>query len=134
MKALITKAQFVKEFESKFGLLYSFKIEYDGKTAWYSSKKKEQTNFIEGKEAEFTEEVKLGKDNKDYITIKPALAFQGQSNFGKALKKEQARYSAFAVSYCKDLIIADKLKFDQWEAASRKVFKLMVELDKSIES
>ena len=132
MKAIIKSAEFVKEFESKFGMLYQHRIKYDEKTAYYSSKKKEQTYFIPGKEAEFTEEIKESKNGK-YTTIKPVNSFAGNSNFTRALKKEQSKYSGFAMSYAKDLVIADKIKLDQISDYTKKMFTLMVELDRTLE-
>jgi len=131
MKAKITKVTFKKEYESKYGTMYGFSIEYDGKSAYYSSKKREQNKFIEGSEAEFTEEKRKGESG-EYLVIKPVYS-GGNSNFGRQLKREQSKYSGFAVSYVKDLIIAGVIKIDQWESASEKIFNFMVDLDKSIE-
>ena len=100
--------------------------------SFYSSKKKEQTYFKIGEEAEFTEEFKESKQGP-YTVLKPIR--QGTfSNYNKNVKREQSRYSGFAVSYVKDLIIADKLEMKQWESASKKIFNFMVELDKSEEN
>ena len=132
MKALITEAKFNKEFESKFGVMYSHRIEYDGNVAFYTSKKKDQDYFVKGKEAEFTEETKTS-DKGEFIVIKP-IRKGNFSNFSKQLQKEQSKYSGFAVSYVKDLIIADKLDIKDWEKASEKIFHFMVDLDKSIQN
>jgi hypothetical protein len=137
MKALITKTKFYKEYESKFGTMYSHAVWYDDKKAFYTSKKKDQTTFVEGKEAEFTEETKYFKNNEgeqqEYLVIKP-LNPNKQSNFGKALKKEQTRYSGFAVSYAKDLVIAGRIQLTELPDYATVLFELMVRLDKSIES
>lgn len=134
MKAVIKSATFKSEFESKYGVLYSHIIEYNGKQAYYNSKKKEQTKFIAGQEAEFTEEQRQGK-NGPYMVIKPIQkqGYQNKSSFNKQLVKEQARYAGFAVSYVKDLIVADKVKLEDWRSYSTVIFEHMVELDKSIE-
>lgn len=132
MKAIILSVEFVKEYETKFGLLYLHKIKYDTKTAFYSSKKKEQTYFVVNKEAEFTEETKTGK-NGDYFVIKQ-ITQNKQSNFGRALKKEQSRYSGFATAYSKDLVVSGRIPLDQMEAKAWDLFNLMVEMDKTIES
>jgi hypothetical protein len=130
MKAVIKETKFVKEFDSKYGKMYSFSVSYDDKKAYYNSKNQDQQKFIVGKEAEFTEEIKEGKGGQ-YIVIKPMQAF-GKSGYAKEIKKEQSKYSGFAVSYCKDLIIAGKIEMKDWEAASKKIFQFMVDLDKSI--
>ena len=138
MKSIINEVIFKKEIDGKFGKLYSFNIKYDDKVAIYRSKYKDQKKFIPGEEAEFTEETQTYTDQKtgelrEYFVIKPVLQ-QRQSNFGKALKKEQSRYSGFAVSYAKDLVVAGRLPFDDLTAYSTVLFEHMVELDKSIES
>jgi len=122
MKAKITSVKYEKEYESKFGILYTFKIGYNDKVAYYSSKTKEQTKFVVDKEAEFTEEEKLGTNDRPYYVIKPITSGGfNNSGYGKAIQKEQSKYSGFAVSYVKDLIIADKIKIEQWESASEKI-------------
>lgn len=132
MKALITGVKFIKEFESKFGKLYSFKVEYEGRTAFYSSKSKDQNKFREGQEAEFTEETKTSEKGS-YLVIKPPLK-NGQSNFGKALTREKTKYSGFAVSYAKDLLVAGRISKEELAPQAWILFELMVEMDKTLES
>jgi hypothetical protein len=95
MKATIAEVIFKKEIDGKFGKLYSFNIKYDDKVAVYRSKYRDQKKFVPGVEAEFTEELQFYVDQKtgekkEYYVIKPVLQ-QRQSNFGKALGKEQSR-------------------------------------------
>ena len=130
MKALITDVEFIKEYESKFGTLYSFKVSYDDKMAYYSSKSQEQTKFVAGKEAEFTEETKTGQKGS-YIIIKPFFQNR-QSNYGKAIKKEQTRYSGFAVSYAKDLVVSGQLPREELPIYATMLFDLMVNLIKAL--
>lgn len=131
MKALITKVTFTKEYDSKFGKLYSFKVEYDGRSAFYSSKSKDQTKFVAGQEAEFTEETKTST-NGTYLVIKPPMK-NSQSNFGKALNKEKSRYSGFAVSYAKDLVVGGRIQKEELAPMAWILFELMVEMDKTLE-
>jgi len=131
MKTTIKSAEFIKEYETKFGVLYQHKVKYDDKTAYYSSKKKEQTEFIAGQECEFVEEKRTGQ-NGEYWIIKPMPKLN--SPYAKAVKKEQSRYSGFAMSYAKDLLIADKITFDQLLPSAEKMFHFMVQLDKTLES
>jgi hypothetical protein len=137
MKAVIQEVTFSKEKESQFGTLYQFRIKYDDKVAFYSSKSKDQTKFVAGQEAEFTEEEKSYTDRNGnpatFFVIKPPVANK-QSNFGKALKKEQTRYSGFAVSYAKDLCVAGKVTLEELPDYSWVLFDLMVAMDKSLES
>jgi hypothetical protein len=130
MKAIITGAKWIKEYESKFGPLHQHKIEYAGKTAWYSSKVKDQKHFIVGQEVEFTEIEQEGKNGK-YTVIKP-IQQSFNSGFGRQLKREQSKYSGMATSYVKDLIIVGKIELKDWEALSRKVCQWMVNFDKEM--
>jgi hypothetical protein len=137
MKAIITKIEFSKEYESKFGTMYNFAISYDDKKAFYTSKQKDQKAFEVGKEAEFTEETKTYQDKqtgeaKSFLTIKTISKFNQQSNYGKALQREQSKYSGFAVSYVKDLIVSGRIDIKEWHEKSKEVFTWMVEMDKSI--
>ena len=132
MKELITNVKFVKEYDSKFGKLYSFKVEYAGRSAFYSSKSQDQTKFVAGQEAEFTEETKTSS-NGTYLVIKPPMQNK-QSNFGKALSKEKTRYSGFAVSYAKDLLVAGRITKEELADQAWILFELMVAMDKTIES
>ena len=131
MKAKIDKVTFKKEYQSKFGTLYLFEIEYEGKKGFYSSKRKDQTKFKEGAISEFTEDVQV-KDGNEFIIIKPVYN-QMQSSFGKALKREQSRYTTMGASYVKDLIIAGKIDIKDWEKATEKIVRFMFNLDKEIE-
>ena len=137
MKALITDVQYVKEFKTKYGVMYSFRVKYDDESALYSSKYKDQNKFIVGQEAEFTEEVRTYNDNQgnvqEYKIIKP-LAQNRQSNFGKALGKEKARYSAMAVSYSKDLVIGGRIQLSELPDYAWIMFELMNEMDKTLEA
>ena len=131
MKAKITSVEYKSEFESKYGILYSFIVKYDSKSAFYSSKKKDQTKFVKGQEAEFTEEEKEGKNGK-YLVIKPIVAQFG--GYNKQVKKEQSRYAGFAMSYAKDLVVGDKISINDLSNYTEAMFKLMVKLDKTLES
>jgi hypothetical protein len=137
MKTKINKVEFHKEYESQHGTMFVHAVFYDEKKGFYTSKKKDQTYFVEGKEAEFTEEKKsfTGKDGKQgsFLVVKP-LTQNRQSNFGKALNKEKSRYSGFAVSYAKDLCCSGKLERDELPIYAWVLFDLMVEMDKTLES
>jgi hypothetical protein len=138
MKAIIQEVIFKKEIDGKYGKLYSFNVKYDDKVSVYRSKYKDQKKFIPGQEAEFTEETQTYTDKKtgdlkEYTVIKPLLQNR-QSNFGKALNKEKSRYSGFAVSYAKDLLVAGRINKDELADQAWILFELMVEMDKTLES
>lgn len=136
MKAKINDIKFHKEYESQHGTMFVHAIFYDEKKAFYTSKKKDQTYFVIGQKAEFTEEKKsfTGKDGSQgsFLTVKP-ISQNRQSNFGKALAKEKSRYSGFAVSYSKDLVCAGKLSLEELPLHAWTLFELMVEMDKTLE-
>ena len=136
MKAIITEVKFQKEWDSKYGKMYNFQVKYDDEVALYSSKYKDQKKFVAGQEAEFTEESKTYTDKngnpKEYKVIKPFTANR-QSNFGKALNKEQARYSAMCVSYAKDLVIAGRIQLTELQDYAWILFELTKEMDHSLE-
>jgi len=135
MKAIIKNVTFSKEFDGKFGPMFSHKIEYDidgqPRFAFYTSKAKEQTTFKTGVEAEFTEE-KRTSDRGEFYIIKP-VAPAGTSNYGRAIKQERSRYSAFAVSYSKDLVVADRIPISEMKTVATELFHLMVALDKTLD-
>ena len=134
MKALITKVTFKEERKGKFGMQYNFHIDYDGKKAYYTSKIKDQTNFVEGQECEFVEEKRTSKAGNPYLIVKAPYKGNGNSQYGKALQREQSKYSGFACSYVKDLIVSGHIELDDWAGMSSMIFEHMVELDKSIQS
>jgi hypothetical protein len=133
MKAIIKSVVFKKEWESKFGPQFTFEIKYDDKKAYYNSKSKDQKKFVEGQEFEFTEETRDGK-NGPYLVVKP-IYVQGQSNYGKSLKREQSKYSGFAMAYAKDLYVAGKIQsMEQMYAEAQAMIDWMVAADKEIGS
>lgn len=136
MKAIIQEVIFKKEFESKYGPMFTFHVKYDDQVAVYNSKYKDQKKFVAGQEAEFTEETKTytAKDGtvKEYLVIKPPTQNR-QSNFGKALSKEKSRYSGFAVSYAKDMAVAGRIQVGELSDYAWILFDLMVEMDKTLE-
>jgi len=138
MKAEIQEAVFAKEFDYKGFKLYEHKItfideELNRITASYTSKTPEQNKFIVGEIAEFNLEER-SKDGRSWYKIKPIYSGGGNQNYTREKKREQTKYSGFAVSYAKDLVIAGKLEFKDLLPAAEKLFWCMVELDKKLES
>lgn len=132
MKAIFKSIQFDREVETKFGTSYKFRVQYDDKTASFLSKSKEQDVFKEGEENEFTE-TSREYQGKTYYDIKP-IKKAPNSNFGRQLKKEQSKYSGFAMAYAKDLVVAGKVEKDKMFTAAKQMFDWMVEQDKAIEN
>jgi len=129
MKELIKDVKFNKELDSG---VYSFKVTYNNKTAYYYTKNKGQNYFVPGQEAEFTEE-KRTSQNGSYLVVKPIRANK-QSNYGKALNREQSKYSGFAMAYSKDLVVAGKIDLEQMYAEAQCMVDWMFEADKNLSS
>ena len=137
MKSVIKKVTFLEEKPARFGggMEYSYRIEYDDKSAYYSSKKADQDKFVEGVECEFTEEERESKAGNKYYIVKPIYEKRhGSSNFGRQMKREQTRYSGFSTSYAKDLAVAGIIKKEEILEWSERFFDHMVALDKRMES
>jgi hypothetical protein len=111
-KSKVTDVIFISEYDSKYGKLYKFAIEFEnGDTGDYSSKKKEQDKFVIGEEAEYTIN-KVG----DYTNIKPEYSKPESIGTGTALKQyskpvdlglEHLKIRSILMSYVKDMIVAD---------------------------
>ena len=145
MKAVIKKIEFLEEREGKYGTEFNFKVQYHDRFAYYTSKKKEQSKFVKGQEAEFTEEKRTSKAGKEYFVIKPIYQ-KGFYNYAKDVKREQSKYSGFGDSYIKDMfvggiLVPEKTPEDEehndivmitWKKRASEIFEHMVELDKSV--
>ena len=112
--------------------MYKFTATYGDKSGSFLSKKKDQSTFQEGKENEFTETPRE-YNGVTYYNLKP-VSKQGGSNFNRQMKKEQSKYSGFAMSYAKDLTVAGKITTEQMFATAKKMMDWMVEQDKALEN
>ena len=133
MKSIIKNVQFDKDVETKFGLMYRFKVQWEDKTGSYLSAKKDQTDFVAGQEAEFNVTVKEYQ-GQNYYNVKP-IRKSGNSNFSKRLQAEQSKYSGFAMSYAKDLRVHGKItgKQEMFNEA-KEMFDWMVKMDKTLKN
>ena len=132
MEAIIKKIEYQKERQTRFGILHSFKITYgENKVGYYSCKTKDQTAFKVNEKATFVEETNV-TDKGTFVNIKPEYSKNGYSAFSKAIAKEKSKYSGFAVSYSKDLIIAGKIDISQMAEYSGFLVSLMADLDEAI--
>lgn len=132
MKAVFLKITYGKEVTTKFGVAHQFIANYDGKVGTFLAKTKEQNTFTEGVENEFTE-TERQHNGVTYYNIK-AVKKQGSSNFARNIKKEQSKYSGFAMSYAKDLVVAGKIEEKQMFPTAKKMMDWMVEQDKKLEN
>lgn len=130
MKAVITNIIFKKEVDTKYGKRYSFEAHYNDKKGSFLSNTKEQTTFKIGEENEFTETPRE-YNGTTFYNLK-AISQGGGSNFNRQLKREQSKYSGFAMSYAKDLVVAGKIEEKQMFATAKIMMDWMVEQDKNL--
>ena len=138
MKAEIRVAKWEKEYPNKFDPnkpLQLHRIVYINENleevvGFYSSVKKDQSYFKVGETVEFTtEEMKSGKNT--WLKIKP-IKQNFQSNYGRAVKKEQSRYSGFAMAYAKDLVVSGHIKIEDMYDEAQHMIDWMVTQDKNL--
>lgn len=142
MKAEIKEAIWQREKSNPHDpnkMLHDHKIVYldenlDMVTGYYTSIKKEQTNFKVGETAEFDVQEMIGKEGRKWFKIRPQRAGGGSLYYNRSKKIEQSKYAGFSLSYAKDLVVAGKLNYDQLLTTSEKMFWHMVSLDKKLES
>lgn len=107
LNSKVTKADFKDSYTSTHGELFNFWIEFEnGDKGYYSSKSRDQQKFVIGSAADYEKEAKEGK-NGQYFKIKPAKPqnFSGNGSYNGAGKKSSN--ASFALSYAKDLGIAN---------------------------
>ena len=128
----VVTATFKDSFISQYGELFNFNIEFEnGDKAGYASKSKEQNKFIVGQTIDYILEEKNG-----FMKVKPVQAPAGNS-FGNrqfnpdADKLKQCLIVAQStLTKCVDLVIHDKLKFDQLEGSVDKLMDMQLRLAK----
>ena len=158
MKAKFKEVQWDREYESYGKQMQAFRAVYiiDGKEfeARFSSTKKNQDYFVAGKEVEFVAEEKIDRDGRPYMYIRRPKT-QTSSNYSRARKVEQSKYSGFSASYIKDMMIQGLIKpeFEKDDITydpdaenhnkkvmltlrkySKEIFDHMVKIDKTLES
>ncbi len=127
MKATIDSIVFDKKVSTKYGEMCRFIVNYNGKKGTFLAKEREQSKFKAGAENEFTE-TERKYDGIVYYNI--AAIKSGGSNYSRNVKKEQSKYSGFAMSYSKDLVVAGKIEYEQLYIEAKGMLDWMVEQDK----
>lgn len=134
MKAVIQEVKYNKEFTTQKGTYHSHAVKIDGEWCEYVSKSKEQNKFVAGQEAEYTV-TEREYQGRIYKKIKPVYGGGGGSNFSRSMKREQSKYSGFAMSYAKDLAVAGIIKdVDDMFIQAQRMLNWMVEQDKKLEN
>lgn len=103
----------------------TFKVTLDnGDAGFYTSKNENQTYFVKGKEVEYNIEKKIGKSGKEYAKI---TLPQSDKKFGGAPREDpKNKLIGFAMSYTKDLIVADKVKVESLESCFERIYNIML--------
>lgn len=104
----------------------SFIITLDnGESGFYTSKSEDQTKFIIGKETEYNIEQKQGsKGPYNKITL-PQSDFKPGGG-GRPAVDPRIQMIGFAMSYTKDLIVADKVKMSDLGSTFEVIYNEMI--------
>jgi hypothetical protein len=124
MKAKVTKILKLDKLDS-FGNT-SFIIEFDeGTKGFYTSKNADQNKFIVGNVADFELEVKQGSKGP-YNKITAPNAGQQFKGGGKPSVDPKTQMIGFTAAYVKDLIVADKVKLEDFEKQFNRIYSFLI--------
>lgn len=108
--------------QTNFGEIHNYFIELENGDKGYASLKKQSDKLDAGKEIDYTIEV-VKTEKGEFNKIK----LVNKTPFGVGAKeKPQEKMIGFAMSYTKDLIIADKIKIESLESTFDKIYSIMV--------
>jgi len=129
MTSKVTKAVFKSEFEGQYGKLYSFFVTFDnGDEGFYNSKFRDQTKFVEGKEANYTKEELTGKKGTKYFKIKPA---DFEAKKGWVAEPVEQKFAGMAMGYATQLCCAGKIPIDSLGGKFTLIFGMMLNAAKA---
>lgn len=128
-KSKVTVSEYKNESTGKFGLQYYHNIEFEnGDKGTYTSKRKDQVNFIVGQEADYTIETKINGQYTN-VFIKPVMPADKPSFGGKAAfipKDPKIEMISYAMSYAKDLVVGKAVKIEELPAYFDKIYNEML--------
>jgi hypothetical protein len=110
---------------------WSFQLEFDnGDKGYYNTKNGDQTFFIHGNVCDYLIEAKTSKTGSTYYVInhpeeqaaKSAAPTQG---FQRKQQDPKIQFVSFAMSYCKDLIVAGKVPMADLEKEFNRIYNTM---------
>lgn len=121
-KAKIIRTVFVSEWNNpQGGQVYYHEIELDnGDSGQIGSKEKMPAKLNPGSELTYTIE-STSRGNK----IK-AVVVQTTQGFKRTAPEPRVQMISFTASYVKDLVIADKVKMDEFEKQFNRIYSLMI--------
>lgn len=121
-KAKITRTTFKNEWTGGGNTVYYHDIELDnGDKGSIGSKEKMPSRLNPGQELTYT--IEHSSNGNKIKAVNTAPAFGGGG--GKKGPDPKVQIVGFAMSYTKDLIVADKVKVDQLPAIFEKIHALM---------
>jgi hypothetical protein len=102
----------------------TFIVEFDNSDkGFYTSKNPNQTKFVVGNVADYSIEEKEGSKGKYYkITVPQEFKVFG----GKAQQDPKIQMISFAMSYCKDMIVAGKVNLSDMEKEFNRIYNVMI--------
>lgn len=126
-KARITRTVFVSEWNNpKGGQVYYHKIELDnGDVGQIGSKEKMPAKLNPGQELTYTiEETERGAKIKAFMPSIPGSFKPGGG--GRPVADPRIQMISFTGSYIKDLVVADKIKMDDFEKQFNRIYSLLI--------
>ena len=120
-KSIIKESQYKGEKESKYGILHNYFLKMENGDTGYISSKIKDIKYEAGNELEYTIEV-IKIQNGNFNKFKKV----SKQVFGGQKEKPQEKMIGFAMSYTKDLIIADKVSIDKLEDVFNRILDLMI--------
>lgn len=106
---------------------WSYLVEFkNGDRGYYSTKSPEQNKFIVNQEADYEIEEKIGKNDKPWWKITaPGDPKPFVKGGGKPQIEPRIQMISFAMSYCKDCIVAGKIPMSDLEKEFNRIYNLM---------
>lgn len=102
-------------------------VEFEnGDKGYYTHKDENQTKFITGREADYVIEEKQGSKGPYFKVTLPQSQQQQRGGFGgKPAIDPRTQMISFAAAYTKDLVVADKVKLENFETQFNKIYSVM---------
>jgi hypothetical protein len=126
MKSIVTKVTRFDKVDSYNN--WSYLVEFkNGDRGYYSTKSQEQNKFVANQEAEYEIEEKIGKNDKTWwkITVPGEKQPFKPGGSGKPQVEPRIQMISFTASYIKDLVVADKVKMEDFEKQFNRIYSLL---------
>lgn len=100
----------------------------NGDSGFYNSKSEDQKTFVIGQEAEYDIEKKVGSTGKEYFKITVPAEQKSGGGFKGGSKPQidpRIQMISFAMSYCKDLVVAKVITKEEMEKTFDTIYRIM---------